>query len=332
MSAQARRTVAQHKGPAGSSVRGCCVIALLLVFAVAGCAPARHREVGGNTMLLSHRATDHPVLHMWELDDRPKNGLGADAGRLALVDTGVSNALVRDCSRCLLEVHGEGVGDESGHGTAITALLTGVPSLHFPGLIPDVVIGVFGVAPTHGDLIRAEQIARAIDRAVIEGYAVINISLGSQTPDVALRLSIERALEAGAIVIAAAGEDPGKTALYPASFPGVISVYSAPHRHEGQEFALDKPNRNDGIFVPIGGVRIPRFDSENESFHLGTSEESSEASAILSAMALVHRALADDCYRLPSLREFLAQGGRNLGAAKPIMSGVAEYCDEVGVS
>ncbi len=57
--------------------------------------------------------------------------------------------------------------------------------------------------------------------------AVVNISISSQEPDPEERALIERIIEAGALVVAAAGNDDAELAVYPAAYPGVVAVASA---------------------------------------------------------------------------------------------------------
>jgi subtilisin len=67
-------------------------------------------------------------------------------------------------------------------------------------------------------------IAKAIDRAVAAGCDILNLSLGGGAPDEATQAAIEDAYEAGAVVIAATGNDDRQSVSFPASFDLCIAV------------------------------------------------------------------------------------------------------------
>lgn len=64
---------------------------------------------------------------------------------------------------------------------------------------------------------------RAIDHAVSKGAHVVSISLGGPLPSPTLRRAVRRALEAGTIVLAAAGNRV-RVVVFPAAFDEVIAV------------------------------------------------------------------------------------------------------------
>ena len=64
----------------------------------------------------------------------------------------------------------------------------------------------------------------AIDRAVIDGCQIINLSLGGGEADEGVRAAIGSALDRGTLVIAAAGNDNRGPVSYPAAWPAAIAV------------------------------------------------------------------------------------------------------------
>lgn len=64
---------------------------------------------------------------------------------------------------------------------------------------------------------------RAIDHAATHGAQVVSISLGGLFPDLSTRRAIQRAVEAGTIILAAAGNEVGFV-VFPAAFDDVIAV------------------------------------------------------------------------------------------------------------
>ena len=68
------------------------------------------------------------------------------------------------------------------------------------------------------------SVALAINYAVVRGAKVINMSLGSDGDDPLVAEQIQAALNAGVVVVAAAGNDGLAQLSYPANYPGVIAV------------------------------------------------------------------------------------------------------------
>jgi minor extracellular serine protease Vpr len=126
--------------------------------------------------------------------------------------------------------------DHLGHGTALAMVAAGVrntgPLATITGVAPRAWVGnykIFGT-PEYNDGTSDEAILKAIDDAVADGMDIINLSLGS---DFAPRLSddvdvqaVERATQAGVIVVAAAGNSGPdlNTMSSPATAPSVIAA------------------------------------------------------------------------------------------------------------
>ncbi len=68
-------------------------------------------------------------------------------------------------------------------------------------------------------------VAQGVDWAVSHGAKVINLSLGSSTPDSTLQVAVDNAWNAGVVVVAASGNNNGPV-LYPAAYASVIATGS----------------------------------------------------------------------------------------------------------
>ncbi len=128
------------------------------------------------------------------------------------------------------------VRDRVGHGTALAMIAAGGrtagPLATITGFAPKAYLGVYKVfgTPGYNDYSSDAAIIKAVDDAVSDGMDIINLSLGD---DLAPRLAedleveaLERAVQAGVIVVAAAGNNgPGlNTMSSPATAPSVIAV------------------------------------------------------------------------------------------------------------
>ncbi|MEU8232974.1 type VII secretion-associated serine protease mycosin [Actinoplanes sp. NPDC048967] len=162
--------------------------------------------------------------------------------RVAVIDSGVDadHPQLRDrvaAGRDFL--HGDATGRQDcvGHGTAVAGLIAAEPvaGAGLRGLAPDATIVPVRVSEqtdtdqSTGGPVSPAKFATAIDWAVDEGGAdVINMSLVMTTDDGRVRAAVARAVAAGVVVVAAAGNDgrpdDGNPRPYPASYPDVIGV------------------------------------------------------------------------------------------------------------
>jgi subtilisin family serine protease len=100
---------------------------------------------------------------------------------------------------------------------------------------------------------QAFYLARAIHHAIDAGAGVINLSLGSTGNSRAVSEAVQRALSAGIVVVAAAGND-GATGRpeYPAAQPGVIAVGATSRTDRAASFNTTRS----GIDLGAPGVGI----------------------------------------------------------------------------
>jgi thermitase len=127
--------------------------------------------------------------------------------------------------------------DNPGHGTATGSVILSAVGSATGGAGPF----VSGAAP-HASLIPIRTtesvvlfsmrgLRRAIDHATATGAHVISMSLGGPFPGFGTRRAIQRALDAGCIVLAAAGNEVGFV-VFPAAFDEVIAVAASNVRDE----------------------------------------------------------------------------------------------------
>lgn len=151
-------------------------------------------------------------------------GTGSPETVVAVVDTGV------DVSRPALEhavlpgydaVDGSrDVSDGVGHGTFVAELAVGGAGACLRCRLLPVKVASDGTTT-------GARLARGIEWAVSHGAAVINVSLVLGGPDPRVRAAVADALGRGVVVVAAAGNEGGDRATYPAAYPGVVGVAAA---------------------------------------------------------------------------------------------------------
>jgi serine protease len=156
--------------------------------------------------------------------------------------------------------------DNPGHGTATgSVILSGVGAVG-GGAGPF----VSGAAP-HAMLIpirctesvvlfSMRGLRQAIDHAASRAAAVVSISLGGPFPGFGTRQAVERALDAGTIVLAAAGNEVGFV-VFPAAFDEVVAV-AASNIH-------DEPwsgsSHGDTVDITAPGESVWRAKTERDS-------------------------------------------------------------------
>lgn len=132
--------------------------------------------------------------------------------------------------------------DASGHGTHVAGICG---ALHNE-------IGLVGAAAPGAELYglrvfpdaRVSKLVQALDWCIENGIDVVNLSLGTAAASETMREAVTRAVEAGVLVVAAAGNS-GSRVMFPAAFDGVIAVAAlgdtsafpatSPHRlHTGE--------------------------------------------------------------------------------------------------
>ena len=163
--------------------------------------------------------------------------------RVAVIDSGVDADYPQlrgqvAAGRDFLHGDPDGQQDCVGHGTAVASVIAARPvaGTGLRGLAPGVTIVPVRVSEeaefdgkTVGDHASFEDFARAIDWAVRDGHAqVINMSLVTTVDSPPVRAAIARAIGAGVVVVAAAGNHGDAQGAdltpYPAAYAGVIGV------------------------------------------------------------------------------------------------------------
>lgn len=152
--------------------------------------------------------------------------------------------------------------DHIGHGTALATIAAGVrvdaPLASIQGVAPKAWLGVYKVfgTPGYNDYATDAAIIKAFDDAVADGMDVISLSVGD---DFAPRIeddldvaAVQRATEAGVIVVVAAGNNgPGLNTIgSPATAPSAITVGATTN---DRTFASSVEVTDVGSYVAVNG-------------------------------------------------------------------------------
>lgn len=114
---------------------------------------------------------------------------------------------------------------DDGHGTHVAGIvgMRPQPGAALRGVAPGVTLRSYRVFPA-GQPAANYDVCAAINRAARDGCQVINLSLGMDQPDEAIRAAIQDAQQHGSLVIAAAGNDGRQAVSFPASLPFCVAV------------------------------------------------------------------------------------------------------------
>lgn len=188
-----------------------------------------------------------------------KEGFDGTGVKIAVIDTGVDvvgNAWLSDVNVPIVEDFVPLEKQKNGnatdrfdclHGTAVTGLIVGNPHARdaektpaqrqFDQAHPTALRGIAPGAKVYAlramasseasgdDKVPIEPVINAIRRAIELKVDVINISLTTNIPDQAYADAVKAALDAGIVVVAAAGnQGPQLSPYLPAAYPGVIGV------------------------------------------------------------------------------------------------------------
>ncbi len=161
-----------------------------------------------------------------------------------------------------LDQDGDGVPDGAvGHGTRVAGIIAAVGNngTGVVGASWNVSLMPLRVTGPEGDGFFSSFV-RALDYAVANGAQVVNISLAAPFLPRSAELAIEAAINAGLILVAAAGNNGGTSAL-PAALEGVISVGTHGDLEAPDLRASFSPRRGK-VDVVAPGIRVLTADVE----------------------------------------------------------------------
>jgi len=175
---------------------------------------------------------------------------------VAVVDSGVDYNKQLAGKVTAVDLTGTGFGDCVGHGTIVAGIIAAsdleAKGFPFAGVAPEAKI--LSVKVNAQETGNSNLLAQGIEDAAKLGAQVINVSIVTSNTS-ALRSAVQFALSQGAVIVAAGGNDqnsPGAGPLYPASYPGVLSVGAV-----GDDGALATfSNQHSHVAVTAPGINV----------------------------------------------------------------------------
>ncbi len=202
----------------------------------------------------------------------------------------------------------------SQHGTSVLSLLAGKVDSGTPGLIPDasyVIANAFSADAGGQPVSDTAQMLQALHWLKKSGVAVVNLSFAGPEDEL-VHHAVQELAKAGAIVVAAAGNDgPNAPPSYPAAYEEVIAVTAVDRNMAAYRYA----NRGEHIDIAAPGVDVwTAIPGRREGPQTGTSFAVPYVAAVVAvAVALPGAAPGEDA--LASKRRALAQ---LQGSIKPL--------------
>ena len=195
---------------------------------------------------------------------------GSSPGPLiAVIDTGVHvtpDLAGRVDSESV--VGGAPGSDPVGHGTKVAGIVaaSGADGSGLAGVCWS--CRILSLQVSADGSVSSENIAKAVDRAVARGAVVINLSLGADLHTDVERAAIGRAVAAGIVVVASAGNDGSLLPKFPAAYAGVLAVGAAGPDGTVADFSNRGPWV--GVMAPACGAALDVHDGVDAAF-CGTS-------------------------------------------------------------
>jgi subtilisin family serine protease len=203
-------------------------------------------------------------------------------------------------------VNGDGTpADDNGHGTHVAGIIAGHGLAR--GLAPGATILPVKVLGA-GKAGNAHWLAQGIDYAVAHGARILNVSVNGDGVSSELEDAIVRAQDAGAVIVASAGNDGRDLSArpsYPVSYPepAVIGVGATDALRRRAPFS----NFGAGVDVTAPGADIISLGTRGLAYRSGTSMAAAYVSATLALESAAAPAFSGGVLRDVLLRT--ARGG-----------------------
>jgi len=245
------------------------------------CLPATgHAEYGQIAALLG--SDDAPVVMQenklpWHLDRIhaenawQQSAIGKNV-TVAVLDTGIDETHEKLAGKIIKSVNfttSKTTGDVNGHGTAIAGIIAAAFDDFGNAVGVAYQSDILNVKVARDDgFVIPDRLADGIRWAADNGADIINLSITLGAPHESVEAAIAYAWEKGCVIVAAAGNSGGVKPVYPAAYPGVISVAAT----DTDDNLTRWSNRGDWINISAPGTNILSTTPQNKYIYkTGTS-------------------------------------------------------------
>ncbi|WP_050616525.1 S8 family serine peptidase [Bacillus testis] len=274
----------------------------------------------------------NPGPMQWSLNaihaaDAWKDGYTGKKVKVAVVDTGISShpelkiagaVSFTDDLASTPDRDESSLADYDGHGTHVAGIIAsqlGIATVGMPGatridvagVSPDVSLYEVKVTNGKGAEGTVAQLIQGIEWCIAHRMDIVNISLGVDGDDPALKAAVDRAYQSGVLVVSAAGNDKnGNPVEYPAKYEGAIAVSSVDPDLQLSSFS----STGDEVeFSAPGASIISTYRNRQYAEMEGTSMASPHVAGFLALLKEKYPA-----YNASELRKELRSYTRDLGA------------------
>ncbi|MEY8192393.1 S8 family serine peptidase [Peribacillus simplex] len=203
--------------------------------------------------------------------------------KIAIVDSGI-NVDHEDLKGKIVKEYNainpdQPVLDDYGHGTAIAGIIASNDNqLGIQGIAANAEVYSVKFLDGYGKG-SIESLTNAIEWCIENGVQIINVSFGMASDNANLRRIVNKALNSGIILVAAAGNNFGMPTDYPAAYEGVISVTAI-----DRQYHINKQFSSTGkIDFSLPGVNILTTTKDGHyAEYNGTSLASAHMTGIIS--------------------------------------------------
>ncbi|MEK4174475.1 S8 family serine peptidase [Aeribacillus sp. FSL K6-1305] len=208
--------------------------------------------------------------------------MDADPIKIAILDSGINKTHKEFEGLSFKEYNaitpGDNIKDEFGHGTAVAGIIA-AKGIEVTGILDNVILYDVKVLDEKGRG-KVEDVVKGIEWSIEQEVDIINISFGFSSDKVELKSVINKAIEQGIIITAAAGNTLGLTIDYPAQYNDVLSISSF-----DENFKLDPLSGVGKVDYSAPGVEIISTDNKGSySTFSGTSFATAYATGVIAAI------------------------------------------------
>ncbi len=219
----------------------------------------------------------------WETNDRVSGLSGKDVV-IAVIDTAI-DASHPDLNGKVIEQYiVDGIADDLQfeHGTAVAGIICAEP--HDRNGVLGIAINakIRSIVISNDTVTQIEALIEGIEYAIAQQVDIINISAGVPNDVPQLKDVIDKAYDAGIIVVAASGNDLYGTSLYPANYDTVIGVNSVDS--SGRKLYGDD---GQSVFLPGGNIVTTYFSTHEPKQYVSYTGTSMSSPMVAGTVALL---------------------------------------------